>query len=314
MNSTRNIISTNNISKNMKNNTLNNLTKDELINLVLNQNQKIKKLFEIINEQKRPIPAPRKNVKQMIQSYEENIIPPPLEFRDKPIPAPRKNVKQMIQSYEDNIIQSPIEFSDDYKPTPKPRTIKPVLSPRTKIEEKAQAMQGYTKSYEINIINKKDPLEQLKNTRKAVEHHVKNIIESKKGLKFVETLKVTFTKMSGNEIIYKSAYFNSKPHTIINNVEISGSLQLSEQQILNLVAVWISEGSGWTVESVDSHYLNIVKYEPLKGSSYITLPTELRNSSKGLVNMKNKDHECFRWCHIRHLNPQNKDPQKNQKS
>ena len=252
----------------------------------------------------------------MIQNYEDNIIQPPLEFRDdyKPIPAPRNNVKQMVQNYEDNIIQPPLEFSDDYKPTPKPRTIKPVPLPRTKIEEKAQAMlKGYTKSYEINIINKKDPLEQLKNTRKALEHHIKNIIESKKGLKFVETLKVTFTKMSGNEIIYKSAYFNSKPHTIINNVEISGSLQLSEQQILNLVAVWISEGSGWTVESVDNHYLNIVQYEPMKGSSYIELPQELRNSSKGLINMKNKDHECFRWCHIRHLNPQ-KMTQKNQKS
>ena len=26
--------------------------------------------------------------------------------------------------------------------------------------------------------------------------------------------------------------------------------------------------------------------------------------------MKNEDNECFRWCHIRHLNPQDKDPQR----
>ena len=26
--------------------------------------------------------------------------------------------------------------------------------------------------------------------------------------------------------------------------------------------------------------------------------------------MKNEDNECFRWCHIRHLNPQEKDPQR----
>ena len=77
-----------------------------------------------------------------------------------------------------------------------------------------------------------------------------------------------------------------------------------------MVAVWISEGSGWTINSVDNHYLNIVKYEPMKGSSYIQLPTELRNSAKGLINIKNDDHECFRWCHIRHLNPQIKDPQR----
>ena len=52
----------------------------------------------------------------------------------------------------------------------------------------------------------------------------------------------------------------------------------------------------------------------LKGSSYIKLPQELRNSKKGLINIKNKYNECFRWCHIRHLNPQDKDSQRIKKS
>ena len=52
----------------------------------------------------------------------------------------------------------------------------------------------------------------------------------------------------------------------------------------------------------------------MKGNSYIPLPQELRNSAKGLINLKNEDDECFRWCHIRHLNPQIKDPQRIKKS
>ena len=52
----------------------------------------------------------------------------------------------------------------------------------------------------------------------------------------------------------------------------------------------------------------------MKGSSYIKLPQELRNGKKGLINMKNEDNKCFRWCHIRHLNPQDKDPQRIKKS
>ena len=55
-------------------------------------------------------------------------------------------------------------------------------------------------------------------------------------------------------------------------------------------------------------------YEPTKGSSYIPLPVELRNSRKGLVNLKNEDNECFRWCHIRYLNPQEKDAQRIKKT
>ena len=76
------------------------------------------------------------------------------------------------------------------------------------------------------------------------------------------------------------------------------------------ISVWLSEGLGWTAESVDDHYINIIIYRPLKGSSYIELLTELRNPAKGLINIKNNDNECFRWCHIRHLNPQRKDPER----
>ncbi|KAL9971514.1 hypothetical protein ACROYT_G017685 [Oculina patagonica] len=235
----------------------------------------------------------------------------------QPIPTPRKSVKQRVQEdYEENIIQPPPEFRDDYKPIPMPRTIKqkPIPLPRTKIEEVAKAMKGYTKSFEIGIKNNKDPLLQLQNTRKAVENHIIKELSAMKGVKFIETLKVKFTKMSGDSVIYKTAYFNSKAQTIINNLEIVESLQASKQQILNFVAQWISEGSGWTIESVDGHYINLVKYEPIKGSSYIQLPYELRNSSKGLINMKNEDNECFRWCHIRCLNPQDKYPQRIKKS
>lgn len=65
-----------------------------------------------------------------------------------------------------------------------------------------------------------------------------------------------------------------------------------------------SGGSGWRIESVDHHYLNIVEYFPLSGEPYIKLPPELQKSAKGLINLKNDDNECFRWCRIRYLNPQ----------
>lgn len=40
-------------------------------------------------------------------------------------------------------------------------------------------------------------------------------------------------------------------------------MNLSIQQILEAVGKWTSEGSGWVIESVDEHYLNIVKYIPI---------------------------------------------------
>ena len=173
-----------------------------------------------------------------------------------------------------------------------------------------QALQGYAKSYEISIINNKDPLLQLQKTREALESHIQNLLTSMNGLKFLESLKVTLSKISDGEEIQNTPVFFSTPQLIINNTEIKAALEGSQETILNKIAIWISEGSGWTIESVDHHYLNVVQYQPLAGSSYIELPEELQNNMKGLINLQNKDQECFRWCHIRHLNPQAKDPQR----
>ena len=255
---------------------LENLSKEDLIQIILSLKA---------DQPRSPKPTPMRSVRDMVQDYEDNIIKPPPEFRD---------------NNEENIIKPPPEFRDP--------------APMTQIKQVDKAFKGYTKSYEIGINNNKDPLLQLQNTRSDVKHHINKLLDEMKGLKFVETLKITFSKMTGDDIIYKTAYFNSKPQTIINNEEILGSLQLSKQQILNFVNQWISEGSGWTIQSIDAHYLNIVKYEPMKGSSYIQLPTELRNSAKGLINLKNDDAECFRWCHIRHFNHQNKNPQRIKKT
>ena len=49
-------------------------------------------------------------------------------------------------------------------------------------------------------------------------------------------------------------------------------------------------------------YIDVTNYDPLVGSSYIYLPSKLNNSKKGLINIKNKDDECFKWCHIKSIN------------
>ena len=80
-------------------------------------------------------------------------------------------------------------------------------------------------------------------------------------------------------------------------------LENSFQEILYMIDVWINNGSGWNVESIESQYINISTYRPLSGSSYVKLPAELRSSKKGLINIKNNDQKCFLWCHVRHINP-----------
>ena len=222
----------------------------------------------------------------------------------KPKPIPRKSVN------EDLILPPP----DGYKPIPKPRTDRPLQIP--KIKELNRALKGHAKSYEIELQDNLNPLNHFTKTRPQTELHLEDLLKTMKGFKFIETLEVTFEKYTidsktGKHVsIYKTAFFSGKAKTITKPSDIEPELNMSRQKILNTIDKWVSEGSGWVIDRIDSHYINVTLYKPLNGSSYIELPTELRNSKKGLINMKNKDEECFRWCHIRHLNPQIKYPER----
>ena len=176
--------------------------------------------------------------------------------------------------------------------------------------QKEKALRGFTRSYEISLINRQDPLIQLQNTRLLIKNNLLKVLKEMKGLKFNEVLKITFEKQKGDELIEEKPYFYTKKQTLTNEVEIENFLETTQEEIVNKIERWISKGSAWIIKSVDGHFINVVRYRPLRGSSYIPLPKELRHPAKGIINIKNNDDECFRWCHIRHLLPQNKDPQR----
>ena len=82
--------------------------------------------------------------------------------------------------------------------------------------------------------------------------------------------KVLLKKYKHNgEIEFAPVYFNSFTKTVINH---RFRLESSFQEILYMIDIWINNGSGWNVESIDSQYISISTYRPLFGSLYIDLP------------------------------------------
>ena len=67
------------------------------------------------------------------------------------------------------------------------------------------------------------------------------------------------------------------------------------------------EGSGWVFEGVENIEILTVPYEPLRGSKYIELPKHIADK-KAVINIQNKDEECFKWCVLRALNPTQSNP------
>ena len=233
-----------------------------------------------------PIPLPRKSVKQMVQDYENTIIAPPKQFMDKPVPAPRlKKVPPVpaprtkkITPLMDLIIQPAKPYPRRPIPAPRMKKIPPVPLPRTQITETARAFQGFTKSYQVGIKNEKDPLVQLNTTRLAVAHFMKQLSPRMKGLQFIETLTISFEQQRGNQIVSRIGYFNSKPKTIINVDDLTPFLDVNVEQIIEDIHKRISQGSAWLIKSIYGHYINVIQYEQLAGSSYIK--SEILRKSK----------------------------------
>ncbi|CAB3982653.1 Gastrula zinc finger [Paramuricea clavata] len=124
------------------------------------------------------------------------------------------------------------------------------------------------------------------------------------GLKYTETLKVRMSKEIGDGKTKKdSVYFKSKTGTATNFEDIESTAAQNQLTILSRIETFQNLGSNWIILNIESHYVNIAMYKPLKGSSYMKLPGDISNPKCGLINMKNNDDMCFLWSDVRHLNP-----------
>ena len=130
---------------------------------------------------------------------------------------------------------------------------------------------------------------------------LKDLLDQIKGFKKDITVKFLLSKHKENgDIEFTPVCLNSTTKTVTNAKNMHDK---SFQKILYGIDNWINEGSGWVIESLDKKYEHISIFSPLSRSTCIELPCRLRNSVKGLINIKNNDSKCFLWCHIRHLNP-----------
>ena len=166
----------------------------------------------------------------------------------------------------------------------------------------------YAETYGVEIIDNKNLSDSLVISKPATKDLFSNLLREKKGLKYVLSTKIILKKrINDNEHKYSTVYFNSLIKTVINR---RYHLKDSFEEILNLLDIWINEGSGWVIDKIEGLYINVANYEPLLGGSYISLPKALNNSMKGLINLKNKGHKCFMWCHVRLINPTNSHPER----
>ena len=168
------------------------------------------------------------------------------------------------------------------------------------------------KNYAVQYVIKGEPLYGPSEFLQIAKPYVINIMASNRNIKtklvfncFMSrkdrdgfTLKRSFAFHSGYKIITESTDVYEIYNEMID--EIEEKIQKVEQV----------EGSGWVFLEVENLTLHTNIWDPIKASSYIDLPKELKNKN-AIINMKNEDNnKCFLWCVLRALNPKNKNAER----
>ena len=168
------------------------------------------------------------------------------------------------------------------------------------VVESKSALKGFAKTYKI----KGQKVHFALNFLQAVKPTVINFLLTQKNIKikFVLRCNMSKTNLATGETEHKIANFNSSQEIVFEETDREELYQKSLDKMLEKMAEFLENGSGWKLDSIESLDMHTVKYTPLNGSSYIKLPPVLE-SKKAIINMKNKDEECFKWCVTRALNP-----------
>ena len=174
------------------------------------------------------------------------------------------------------------------------------------IKEK-EAFNGNALNYVINGNPFYGPVDFLRAAKPSMVNIMNNNHNTKVKLNFIVTMERVSLDPDGFKYPRKEFKFHSIGKKIIT--EATDTIEIYHEMISEILEAMLkveqADGSGWVFKGVIRLILKIDKWDPLKASSYIDLPPELKNK-KALINMKNTDNKCFLWSVLRGLNPKDK--------
>lgn len=110
-------------------------------------------------------------------------------------------------------------------------------------------------------------------------------------------LYIQINKEDDEKSVLDIKHFQTKMVPIFHINDFKNSYQVKMYDILKKMEEFQERDSNWALVSLLRLEININKYQPLKGSTYIPLPKILENK-KACINIQNSDMYCFKWAII----------------
>ena len=96
------------------------------------------------------------------------------------------------------------------------------------------------------------------------------------------------------------AYFNSQTIENLDGINESEIFNSFIETIQERIQNFNQRNSKWRLERVFSLDVQMTQFISLRKTSWIPLPAVL-DAKKAIINMKNNDNQCFKWCVTRAL-------------
>ena len=147
----------------------------------------------------------------------------------------------------------------------------------------------------FNHPSAKDLAELLSAAQPVVKRKLVEELVDLKGIKFQLAVKVNLRKdRHDSEPVYQPAHLRTKQHTLMQAHTIDAALPNVHAQLLRKLEQFTRNGSGWVVDNVDTLWLDIARFQPLKGGSYLRLPPKV-SAKKAIIKVQSTDDHCLRW-------------------
>ncbi len=144
----------------------------------------------------------------------------------------------------------------------------------------------------------RDLLKFFQKTKPRFIEVCENEAKELKSVKMQFGLLVRFSMNREEEVRIMEHYFNRMKPAILNEHNIDTLNNLLNQfidEVKGEIEAWSQRGSGWVVDEILEAYINVARYEPLRGGSFMDLPKKLKNK-KSILNIQNRDNQCLRWA------------------
>ncbi|KAK3800219.1 hypothetical protein RRG08_007560, partial [Elysia crispata] len=236
------------------------------------------------------------------EAVKRRLLKPLQPRKYRPIPPPRRAKERKRKSIQ-----------EEFDPTPSHKVLRSVKDYQDELqglfeEPKELAFRrtrwtlgNFLRGWQMDVPQGHPQGADPRTFLQSVEPQIRGKLEEelralRGGLKFQLAIKVELVKANpdGSEE-FMEPVIRHRQEAVLQKNDITAALEEAFPRLQETLEKLTHRGSGWAVVQVRKLWLDIAQYQPLRGSSYIPLPPEVKNK-KAVVNVKNKDDHCLRWA------------------